>query len=391
MGRRGIRLACGVFAALAAFSLACAPGVAAAGPPPVRFAVAAPLTGNVASAGDDIKAGVLLLVEAVNAAGGVGGRPVEAVFFDDQCEPREAAMVSAAIAMDPDIVGVVGHMCSSAHLAALPAYLREGVAAVTPSATSVVISSRNRDERGLIWSFRTVYRDDFQGKFLATYLYKALGLRRIAMLYENSDYGIGLRKSFLKQAGRRGLTVVGVEAYKKGDLDFTPQLTKLKAAGPQGLFIAGNYAEGALIAGQAASVGLAVPKFGADALDSPDYIRLAGPAAENTYLTAPLLDETPGSPGRRFVEAFIERNGRAPVWMSAYAHEAAAALLAAVSRGGATRDGVRSALAAMRTPETGSPGLAGPVFFDANGDCPRPAFVKMVRDGAYVAAPQQLR
>ncbi|MEA4855759.1 ABC transporter substrate-binding protein [Solidesulfovibrio sp.] len=356
----------------------------------VRIAVAAPLTGSYAAAGEDIKAGVLLLVETVNAAGGLAGATVEPVFYDDLCEPREAANVAAAIARDPAVLGVVGHVCSSAHLAALPTYLREGVAAVTPTATSVVISARNRDEDGHVWSFRTIYRDDYQGKFLAKYMAKALGLRKVALLYENNDYGLGLKKSFLKQARRRGLAVVAVEAYKKGDLDFTALLTKMKSAGPQGLFIAGYYAEAALIANQAATVGLAVPKFGADALDSPDFLRLAGPAAENTFMTAPAFDVSPDSAGSRFTAAFAQRFGREADWMNAYAYDAAGVLLAAAAKAGPDRAKIRAALAAMRPRAVGYAGVAGPIAFDASGDCLRSAFVKTVKNGAFVAAPQQL-
>jgi branched-chain amino acid transport system substrate-binding protein len=391
MGKAHGFVVAGLAAAALAGLLVLTPCPARAAATVVKIAVAVPLTGNVAAAGDDIKAAVRMMVDATNAAGGVGGAKVELVSFDDLCEPREAALVAASIVRDPDIVGVIGHMCSSAHLAALPAYVREGVPVISPTATSVVIAARNRDEQGKVWSFRTVYRDDFQGKFLAKYMAKVMGLGKAALLYENTDYGLGLKKAFLKQAGRRHLALVAVEAYKKGDLDFTALLTKIKAAGPQGLFIAGNYAEGALIASQAASVGLAVPKFGADALDNPDYIRLAGPAAEDTYLTAPALDETPGSAGGRFVAAFAQRFGRQPSWMSAYAYDAAGVLLSAVAKAGPDRDKVRAALAAMTGPGSAYAGIAGPIFFDASGDCRRPAFVKVVRNGAFVAAPQQLQ
>jgi len=364
--------------------------VAATAGDSLKIAVVMPLTGPVAAAGDDLKGGVLMKVDAVNAAGGVNGVKVEPVFYDDQCEPREAALVAMSIATTPEIVAIVGHMCSSAHLAALPTYLREGIPAVTPTATSEVISAKNRDEDGKVWSFRTVYRDDFQGKFLAKYMAKVMGLHRVALLYENSDYGLGLKKSFLKQARRRGLTVVGVEAYKKGDQDFTPLLTKLRAAEPQGLCIAGYYGEAALIANQARKVGLRGPLFGPDALDSPDYMRLAGPASEGTFMTAPMLLGGPGSDGQRFSAAYRERFQRDPAWMSAYAYDTMGVVLAAVVKAGPHREGIRDALAAMTSPETGFVGITGTLYFNATGDCLRPAFVKMVRDGKFVAAPGQL-
>ena len=95
--------------------------------------------------------------------------------------------------------------------------------------------------------------------------------------------------------------MVGEEAYKEGSTDFTPQLTKIKGAAPDALFIAGYYAEGALISDQAKKLGMNVPKFGADGLDNADYIKLAGPAGDSTYLTTPFLAETAGPEAKAFI------------------------------------------------------------------------------------------
>lgn len=378
-----------VLAAALGLTLGLSAGPAAAADA-IKIAVPSPYTGSAAGFGENVKAGVVLKLEEINAAGGVNGKKIEAVYLDEQCEPREAATVSSSIVNDPEIVGIVGHLCSSAHLAALPAYVREGIAAISPTATNITISSKNKDEKGKVWSFRNVYRDDFQGKFLADYIDKVMGLKKVAVFYENNDYGIGLKDAFIKEAKTLGLNVVGEEAYKKGDQDYTPQLTKLKGAAPQAMFIAGYYPEGALIADQAKKIGLNVPKFGADGFDNADYIKLGGAAANDTYLTAPFLAETAGPNAQKFIDAFKAKYGREVDWMSANAYDAAGMMIEAIAKVGPDRAKIRDYLAGINSPEKGYKGVTGVNYFDESGDCLKPAFVKMVKDGKFVPAPKQM-
>ena len=376
-----------LFAAALALGLSAGPAAAA---DTIKIAVPSPFTGSAAGYGENVKAGVMLKLEEINAAGGIGGKKLEAVYLDEQCEPREAATVSSSIVNDPEIVGIVGHLCSSAHLAGLPAYVREGIAAITPTATNTTISSKSKDEAGKAWSFRNVYRDDFQGKFLADYSDKVLGLKKVAVFYENNDYGIGLKDAFIKEAKALGLTIVGEEAYKKGDQDYTPQLTKIKGAAPEAMFIAGYYPEGALIADQSKKIGLNVPKMGADGFDNADYVKLGGAAVENTYLTAPFLVETAGADAKKFIDAFKAKYNRDVDWMSANAYDAAGIMAEAIAKVGADRTKIRDYLASLNSPEKGYKGVTGVNYFDANGDCLKPAYVKVVKDGKFVPAPKQM-
>lgn len=356
----------------------------------IKIGVASPFTGPAAAYGDNIKAGVSMKVEEINAAGGINGKMIEAEYMDEQCEPREAATVATKIAMDKSIVGVVGHLCSSAHLAALPTYVRAGVPAISPTATNVTISDKNKDKDGKVWSFRNVYRDDFQGEFLAEYAQKVLGLKKIAVFYHNNDYGIGLKDAFVNKAKAIGLEVVGEEAYMTNAQDFTPQLTSLKSKSPDGLFISGYYAEGALIADQAGKLGMEIPKFGADGLDNADFINLAKDSANNTYMTVPFLAEAAGPEAQAFIAKFKEKFQRDLDWMSANAYDAAGQLIQAIEKAGTDRAAVRDYLAAMDSPEKGYKGITGVTYFNANGDCQKPAFVKMVKDGKFIPAEKQL-
>ncbi len=357
----------------------------------ITIACASPFTGPLAPYGDNVKAGVEMKVDEINAAGGIDGKQVKVIYLDELCDPKEAATVATKIAQNDDIVGIVGHLCSSAHLAALPTYVRKGIPAISPTATNVTISEKNADDQGRVWSFRDVYRDDFQGQFLARYAKEALGLTRIAVFYENNDYGIGLKDAFVNKAKELGLDIVGEEAYVKGTPDFTPQLTSLKAGKPDGMFISGYYNEGALIADQAAKLGMNVVKLGADGFDNGDYIKLAGQAAEGTYLTVPFLAAAAGPAAQDFMAAYKTRYGRDVDYMSANAYDAAGILLQAIAKAGADRDAVRAYMASMNTPEKGYHGVTGLTYFNEHGDAQKPAFVKMVKNGEFVPAPTQLQ
>lgn len=356
----------------------------------IRIAVASPFTGALAGYGDNVKAGVTLKVDEINAQGGINGKQIRVEWMDEQCEPREAATVSSRIAQNRNIVGVVGHLCSSAHLAALPQYLRHGVPVVAPTTTAVSISEQSKDRDGKTWAFRVVYRDDYQGEFLAEYVSKILELKNIAVFYENNDYGIGLKDAFVQKAQEVGLNIVGQEAYVSGASDFNPQLTRLRGANPDGLFISGYYPEGALIAGQADSLGLQVAKFGADGFDNADYIKLAGAAAENTYLTVPFLADTAEGEALEFLQNYRERFDREVDWMSANAYDAAGILLQAIAEVGPDRAKIREYIASINSPENAYHGIAGMTYFNDKGDTLKPAFVKMVKDGEFVAAPVQM-
>jgi branched-chain amino acid transport system substrate-binding protein len=356
----------------------------------VTIAVASPFTGPAAAYGDNIKAGVSMKVAEINEAGGINGKQVEVEWMDEKCDPREAATVAPKIAQNKDFVGVVGHLCSSAHLAALPTYTRAGVPAISPTATNVTISEKNTDRRGRVWGFRNVYRDDFQGQFLANYVKDVLGLEKIAVFHENNDYGIGLKDAFMGEAEKIDLDIVGVEAYIKGAQDFTPQLTKLKNENPDGLFIAGYYGEGALIASQANMLGLDVVKFGADGLDNADYINLADTAANNTYMTVPFLAAAAGPQAQEFIKEFEKEQGRSLDWMSANAYDAAGLLLQAVAEVGEDREEIRDYLISIDSPEEAYEGVTGKTYFNEQGDSQKSAYVKMVKDEEFVPAPKQM-
>ena len=237
------------------------------------------------------------------------------------------------------------------------------------------------------WFFRNCYTDDFQGKYLASYVVpKLLGKNSVAIFYENNDYAIGLKDSFMAGAKSAGVKVTGAEAYMKGTADFTPQLTKLLRDKPDTIFLCGYHPEGALIAGQARKLGFNGPLFGADGIDNEDYIKIGGKATDNTYCTVPFLAASAGAEGQAFAKRFKEAYGRDVDWMSANAYDCLGILAQVIAKTGADRKKIREGLAAINSEDNGYKGITGLTYFDKKGDCAKPAFVKMVKDGKFVAA-----
>ena len=348
----------------------------------IRIGVASPFTGDLAAYGDNIKAGVNLKLTEINDAGGINGQKVELVWGDDLCAPKDAGTVGAKFAADKSIVAVIGHLCSSATLAAVPIYVRAELPSISPTSTNPTIG-----DVGKGWFFRNCYTDDYQGQYLASHVVpKLLKKNKEAIFYENNDYAIGLKDAFVVGAKMSGVTITGTEAYVAKTTDFTPQLTKLLVDRPETIFLCGYHPEGALIAGQARKLGFTGPFFGADGIDNEDYIKIGGEATENTYLTVPFLAASAGPAGKEFAVRFKKAYDRDVDWMSANAYDCLGILAAVIAKTGPDRNKIRNGLAAMNGPKFGYEGITGLTFFNSKGDCFKPAFVKMVKDGKFVSA-----
>lgn len=356
----------------------------------VVLAVAGPMTGDSAQYGIMAKRAVKLYADEVNKRGGllVAGkrRKVRILVGDDKADPKEAAAVATKFATKPKVSVVIGHFNSSCCLAGKPIYARYGVVEFSYGCTNSEVA------KGSPWTFRNVFEDTFQGQSVANYAKGALGLNRVAVFFDNDDYGRGLKDSFVAQAKRIGLTVVGQEAYDRESIDFRAQLTKLRTRRPEAIFISGLYNQGGIIASQARQLGMKrTQMLGADGLASDEYIRLAGPAADGTIVTSPFLFELGGPDAKAFAKKFEARYGVAPDWIAANAYDAIGMIAKTIEDlGSADRRAIRDALAAKTTPQKGYSGITGTTYFDENGDCKKPVFMQEVKGSKWVAAEKQM-
>jgi branched-chain amino acid transport system substrate-binding protein len=238
--------------------------------------------------------------------------------------------------------------------------------------------------------FRNVYKDDFQGLFLAKYVNRVKGFKKIAVFYEVNDYSMGLMLAFMKEAKKLGIKILGTEAYTSDTTDFKPQLTKFKMMKPDAVFIPGYAPQGTLIVSQAKSLGYKdVGFFGADGLD--DDIMIKNPDAEGLFVTTPFLPDKAGPQAAGFIQAYREKHGKDPNWFAANAYDAVGIAAASIRAVGQDRLKIRSYLASINSKEKAYTGVAGKTYFDKNGDCLKDAFVKEIRDGKWVSAVKQLQ
>jgi branched-chain amino acid transport system substrate-binding protein len=340
-----------------------------------------------------IRRGAELRAKEINAAGGINGMKLTLIFGDDAGTEKEARAVATRFATDRRILAVVGHFNSSCSLAGKPIYAENGIVELSPGSTNVSVCE------GSDWTFRNLYRDDFQGEFIAKYIKNVLTeLQSVGVLFDNDDYGRGLKDAFTAEAEMIGLNIVAAEAYDRDNTDFKAQLTSIKAKNPDAIFVSGLYSQAALIVKQAREAGITAQFFGADGVDSPDFLEIAGTAAEGTYLTTPFTFGAGGEEALKVAQAFEAEFGVAPDTWAALTYDAVGMIEEAIKKTynkeaklAENRKAIRDHLASLDTPEEGYKGITGLTYFDENGDTlNKPAYVKIVKDGKFTTAPKQL-
>ena len=311
-------------------------------------------------------------------------KKVEIVLEDERCDPKEGATVATKLANDPAVSVLVGHLCSSSTLATLPVYRDAKLSAISPSATNVNIGKMSP------YYFRNVYKDDFQGLFLAKYVKTVKGYKKVAVFYEVNDYSMGLMLAFMKEAKKLGINILGTEAYSSDTTDFKPQLTKFKMMKPDAIFIPGYAPQGTLIISQARSLGMKnVAFFGADGLD--DDLLVNNPDAEGLFVTTPFLPDKAGPQAAGFVKAYRKKFGKDPNWFAANTYDAVGIAAQAIKAVGPNREKIRDYLASINSKDKAYDGVAGKTYFDKNGDCLKDAFVKKIKNRKWVSADKQLQ
>ncbi|RME75265.1 MAG: branched-chain amino acid ABC transporter substrate-binding protein [Planctomycetota bacterium] len=395
MARTGVQRAIGFAIALAAAALAGCPsssggGSKGGGADTIRIAVVGPMSGSGAAFGEMIRKAAELKVSEVNAQGGIGGRKVELVVEDDRGDTTEAANVARKLAGDRSISIVIGHFNSTCSNAAKEEYNRKGVVQFSPGSTNVSVCA------GSPWTFRNLYRDDYQGTFLAEYAKNVLGAKRVAVIFDNDDYGRGLMEAFRKRAGEIGLEVLPPISYvRERTSDFKPVVGQLAGKPIDALFISGLYNEAALITKVAREeLGLTVPILAGDGVMNDKFVEIAGKAAEGVYVTTPfLLDAAKGDPKvEAFRKAFREKYGKDPDTWAALTYDAVGMALEAIRDVGTDREKIRQWFAAHTSAGNAYQGVTGPTWFDADGDCySKGAHVAVVKNGRFVPAERQYK
>ena len=274
------------------------------------------------------------------------------------------------------MVALLGEVASSRSLEAAPISQAAGIPQVSPSSTNPAVTETGD------YIFRVCFIDPFQGVVMAKFAKDTLNIRRVAVLTSvSSAYSVGLAKYFTERFVGDGGTVALEQKYSEGDKDFKAQLTAIKAAGVEGIFVPGYYTEAALICKQARDLGITVPLFGGDGWEAPQLVEIGGDAVEGCYYSTHYSPENQSPAVVTFIEKFKQRwNGETPDAMAALAYDSAMVLVDAIRRAGSTEGAkIRDALAATKD----YAGITGNTTLDANRNATKSAVVVTIRNGQF--------
>src|SRR5450432_3813075 len=246
-----------------------------AGSDTIKVGEFASMTGSEATFGQSSHNGTALAIEDLNAAGGVLGKKLELHMEDDQSQAGQSATAVRKLISSDGVVAILGEVASSRSLEAAPICQQNKIPMISPSSTNPDVTKTGD------YIFRVCFIDPFQGTVMANFATKTLKAKRVAVFTDvKSDYSKGLAKFFKERFLANGGEIVAELDFNTGDKDFKAQLTAIKAANPDGVFVPGYYTECALVCVQAKQLGLNVPLFGGDGWESSKLTEIGGDAVE---------------------------------------------------------------------------------------------------------------
>jgi branched-chain amino acid transport system substrate-binding protein len=331
------------------------------------------LTGPTFNFGQSAINGVLMAASEVNQNGGINGRQIDVVIEDDKGSPEEAARLTAKLIDQDKVVAIIAGGTSGNSRAAAPKAQASHIPFISPSSTDPAVTQVGN------YIFRACFVDSFQGEVMARFAVSSLKAQKAAILYDfNSPYGRGLTQYFELSFQKLGGRIVSEQSYTQGDSDFKGQLSTIKGAEPDVIYIPGYYGDVTLIAKQARQIGLTQPLLGADGWDAPELWQLGGDALNGAYITTHYSVDDPSPAIQSFVESYKQRYGNLlPDAHAALAYDAARLLFDALTRIGSTDpDKLREALAQTKN----FPGVTGLISMDADRNAVKPAVVLKLQD-----------
>lgn len=344
-----------------------------AGGEPIVIGHYASLTGSEATFGVSTDNGIKLAVEEINAAGGVQGRPLKLITYDDQGKAQEAATVVTRLITQDKVIAILGEVASSRSIAGGQIAQKSGVPMITPSSTNPAVT-----EIGPMVS-RVCYTDDLQGKACAKFVFEHLKLRSAAILFNRQQaYSKGLADEFARSFTAMGGTVVAQQSYGDGDADYSAQISAIRDSAAQVIFIPGYYTDAGNIAKQVRRAGVQATLMGGDGWDSIELGRIGQDAIEGAYFCNHYAPDQKTPEVTEFVKKYKEKFGEVPDALAALGYDAAK-LLADAMRRSPSLAGKDLAQAINST--RALKGVTGTITIDEQRNAQKPLVIVQVKGG----------
>ena len=338
---------------------------------PIKIGFHAPLTGFAASDGKSSYEGAKLALNQINAAGGVLGRQLELVIYDDQAKPAQAIPIAnKLIGQDKVVVGISGSY-SGATRSAAGVFQEAGIPYISAYAIHPDIT-RAGDH-----VFRTSFLGQVQGKAGAKLIGEMMGKKKVVIITLQNDFGKSLAAGFKEKTATYGIDVVAEYQYSIKDRQFGAIVAKVKADNPDAIYASGYYFTAGPLVSQLRAAGVTCPIIGQEGYDSQKFIEIAGPAAEGVIITTSLDRDSTVPETADFIVAFEKQAGFKVDMVAASGHTAVKVAADAIQRAGGTD--ADEILAALRA--TDLKVSTGTIKFNALGEVMKAVQVQVVKDG----------
>ncbi len=341
--------------------------------------VAAPLSGFQANGGQTVVGGVRLAAEEINRAGGLLGYRIKVVALDDESDSDVAVAVAEqirqAVESGERVLGVIGHYNSGQTLAAMEIYRDLPIVIITPTASEVSLT-----QRGYRNFFRVNANDAVQARVDAQFLANKLGARRVAVLHNDTEYGIGLGNLITQELTQLGAQVVLTLQVAEGQSQYADEVSRIQDASPDAIFYAGYEIEAPYLRAALVKAGITVPMLASDGAFLSATIDESDGAAEGMYVSA-FAPSPATAVDEKWIKAYQAVEYRNPDTYSINGYVAMTVLAEAVRQAKSIEGpNVAQAMHEIRVDT-----LIGPVSYDENGDLRDPkVFIFQVREGAFV-------
>ncbi len=344
----------------------------------IKIGLLAPLTGNAAADGESVQNSVKLAVERVNGEGGLLGRKVEVVTYDDRADAKDSVALSHKLIEQDKVVAVVGGSYSTPMRAVAPIFQEEKIPFVAAYAVHPDITKAGN------FCFRNGFLGTVEGKAAAYAGVKMLKAKKIALLVSDNDFGRTLSQGFkyyITKNAAGAATIVSEQAYPMSEKDFRAYLTKIKQESPDLIFASGYYFQTGPVVKQAREMGITAHIMGEEGADSPKFLEIAGPAAAEGFVIVTNLNRDDKRPEvQKFLKTYETRFKIQPDMVGASAYDAFMMICDSIKRAKSVKaDDVRNALANIKNFD----GLTGQVKRFTNGEVVKDVQVQIVKKGRF--------
>jgi branched-chain amino acid transport system substrate-binding protein len=343
----------------------------------IKIGLLAPLTGFAAADGASVKNSVDLAVEKVNAAGGLLGKKVELVVYDDRADAKEAVALAQKLIQQDKIAGLVAGSYSMPTRAVAPLFQEEGIPLVAAYAIHPDVTKAGD------FNFRNGFLGAVEGRAAAYTAIELLKAKKIALLTSDNDFGRTLAEGFnaylAQQAAGKAEVAIAL-TYPMAEKDFKPYLSKIKEANPDVIFASGYYFQTGPVLKQARELGMKTQIIGEEGADSPKTLEIAGEAAEGFVIVTNLNRDDPRPEVQTFLKEYETRFKIMPDMVGASAYDAFMILCDGITRAKSTQGkAVRDAIAATKNYN----GLTGVITGFKSGEVVKEVQVQTVKQGRF--------